>query len=152
MHTAGPLNRPDMQAIQDMLHHEERKQAEPGLTLTHASRDQQMLEKKVIQDREASAAREADISMEMERQRAVLAAQVLNSPSWRSTFVHQAGCLLLNKLALSLVSNTNYCGPSICSPRWTCVDLRGDSHGRSGVRTCCIDLAGRLYQTSAAMS
>ena len=35
-----------------------------------------MLEKKALKDREAASARQADISLERERQRAVLAAQV----------------------------------------------------------------------------
>ena len=39
-----------------------------------------MLEKKALRDQEAASTREADISMEMDRQKAVLAAQVLNSP------------------------------------------------------------------------
>ena len=51
-----------------------------GTTLPHACRDQQMLEKKAHESQEAASAREADISMERERQRAVLAAQVLRPP------------------------------------------------------------------------
>jgi len=42
-----------------------------------ACRDQQMLEKKAKKHHEAAAAREADMDMERERQRAIFAAQVL---------------------------------------------------------------------------
>ena len=37
-----------------------------------------MLEKRALKDREAASSREADMSMERERQRAVLATQVLH--------------------------------------------------------------------------
>lgn len=48
------------------------------MSLPHTCRDQQVLEKKTQQDREVAAAHDADIRMEEERQRAVLAAQVLH--------------------------------------------------------------------------
>ena len=48
------------------------------LSLSQACRDQQVLEKKALQGREAAVAREADARMEGERQRAVLAAEVLH--------------------------------------------------------------------------
>ena len=51
-----------------------------------------MLEKKALRDQEAASTREADISMEMDRQKAVLAAQVLNSPFWMSSLVSRQGC------------------------------------------------------------